>query len=144
MEKISLYKKVVIFVLAFIGFLTTIKLAVIYYDANFNPYALPSFCSVNNFIDCDGIAKTTESQFFGVPLAYWGMFFYLFVIVLLFAEKLKNIRLLKFLEVFKNPLDYIALLGIFSFIVSMTLLCVSLFSIEKLWYIDLVVCSWYS
>lgn len=132
MEKISLYKKVVIFVLAFIGFLTTIKLAVIYYDANFNPYALPSFCSVNNFIDCDGIAKTTESQFFGVPLAYWGMFFYLFVIVLLFAEKLKNIRLLKFLEVFKNPLDYIALLGIFSFIVSMTLLCVSLFSIEKL------------
>ena len=24
---------------------------------------LSSFCSVNDFIDCDGIAKTTESQF---------------------------------------------------------------------------------
>ena len=64
---------------AFIGFLTTIKLAMIYYDVNFNEYALPSFCSVNDFIDCDGIAKTTESQFLGVPLAYWGMFFSAFI-----------------------------------------------------------------
>lgn len=132
MEKGNFVKKILIFILAFIGFLTTIKLAVIYYDANFNPYALPSFCSVNEFIDCDGIAKTTESQFFGVPLAYWGMFFYCFVIVLLFADKLKNIVIFKFMEVFKNPLDYIALLGIFSFIISMILLGLSLVEIKKL------------
>ena len=132
MEKSTIVKKIIILILAFIGFLTTIKLAIIYYDANFNPYALPSFCSVNEFIDCDGIAKTTESQFFGVPLAYWGMLFYLFVIVLLFADKLKSIIIFKFLEVFKNPLDYIALLGIFSFIISMILLGLSLFEIKKL------------
>lgn len=132
MEKSSFIKKVLIFVLSFIGFLTTIKLAIIYYDVNFNEYALPSFCSVNEFIDCDGIAKTTESQFFGVPLAYWGMFFYIFVIILLFADKLKNIKLFKFLEVFKNPFDYISLLGIFSFCVSLILLGLSLFEINKL------------
>ena len=80
MEKSNLIRKIFILIIAFVGFLTTIKLAMIYYDANFNLYALPSFCSVNDFIDCDGIAKTTESQFLGVPLAYWGMFFYLFVI----------------------------------------------------------------
>jgi len=132
MEKTTKLKMIFIFILSLIGFITTIKLAMIYYDANFNPYALASFCSINDFIDCDGIAKTTESQFFGVPLAYWGMFFYLFVIVLLFANKLKNIIIFKFLEVFKNPLDYISLLGIFSFCISMLLLCVSLFEIKKL------------
>lgn len=125
-------KKLWIFIIALIGFITTIKLAVIYYDANFNPYALPSFCNVNDFIDCDGIAKTTESQFFGVPLAYWGLFLYSFIFILLIADKLKNFRLLKFMEVFKNPLDYIGALGIISFTISMILLCVSLFEIQKL------------
>lgn len=125
-------KKIFIALIAIIGFLTTIKLAFIYYDANFNNYALPSFCSINSFIDCDGIARTTESQFLGVPLAYWGMFFYLFVLLLLAADKLKNFKLFKFLEVFKNPYDYIASLGLFSFAVSITLLIISLFEINKL------------
>ena len=132
MDKTEKIKTIAIFLLSFIGFLTTIKLAMIYYDANFNPYALPSFCSIDDFIDCDGIAKTTESQFFGVPLAYWGMFFYLFVMVLLFADKLKNVIIFRFLEVFKNPMEYISLLGIFSFGVSMLLLGLSLLEIKKL------------
>ena len=122
-------KKIIILILALIGFITTIKLAIIYYNANFNPYAVPSFCTVNAFIDCDGVAKTNESQFFGIPLAYWGLFLYSFIMMLLAAPKLKNFKLLKFLEVFKNPLDYIASLGIISFVISITLLCVSLFEI---------------
>ena len=125
-------RKITVSVLALIGFVTTIKLAVIYYNANFNPYALASFCSVNDFIDCDGIAKTTESQFFGVPLAFWGLFLYSFIFLMLLSPKLKNFRLLKFLEVFKNPLSYISMLGLISFIISMILLCVSLFEIHKL------------
>lgn len=125
-------KKIAVFVLALIGFITTIKLAIIYYDANFNPYALSSFCSINEFIDCDGIAKTTESQFWGIPLAYWGMFLYAFMFLMLFVDKLKNIKFLKFLEVFKHPLDYIAMLGLISFVISMILLFLSLFEIKKL------------
>lgn len=125
-------KKIIILILALIGFITTIKLAIIYYNANFNPYAVPSFCTVNAFIDCDGVAKTNESQFFGIPLAYWGLFLYSFIMMLLAAPKLKNFKLLRFLEVFKNPLDYIASLGIISFLISITLLCVSLFEIKKL------------
>lgn len=125
-------KKILIAILALIGFITTIDLAYIYFNANFNPYALSSFCSVSEFIDCDGIARTTESQFFGVPLAYWGMCFYLFVLLLLVADKLKNFKLLKFLEVFKNPMAYIASLGLISFVISMVLLSISLFEIQKL------------
>lgn len=125
-------KKILIGSIALIGIVTTIKLAIIYYNANFNPYSLPSFCSVNEFIDCDNVAKTTESQFFGVPLALWGMFLYAFILLMLFAEKLKNYRLLKFLEVFKNPYSYIGALGLISFVISMILLGVSLFEIKKL------------
>ena len=44
-------KKVAIGVISLIGIITTIKLAIIYYNANFNPYALASFCSINEFID---------------------------------------------------------------------------------------------
>lgn len=125
-------KKLSISLIALIGLITTIKLAIIYYNANFNPYALSSFCSINDFIDCDGIAKTTESQFFGIPLAYWGMFLYAFIFLMLFVDKLKNIKFLKFLEVFKNPYSYIAALGVISFTISMILLCLSLFEIKKL------------
>lgn len=127
-----LLKKILIAFFAFIGFLTTIKLAIIYYDANFNPYALPSFCSINNFVDCDGVAQTIHSQFFGIPLAYWGMFLYLFIIFLVFVDKIKNIKFLSFLEVFKNPLIYISALGIISFLISMVLAGVSVFEIKKI------------
>ena len=51
---------------------------------------------------------------------------------MLFVDKLKNFKLLKFLEVFKNPLDYITALGLISFTISIILLCVSLFEIHKL------------
>ena len=125
-------KKVIIGTLTAVGILTTIKLALIYYNANFNPYALSSFCSINDFIDCDGIAQTDESQFFGIPLAYWGLFLYCFMTIMLFVDKLKNITLLKFLEVFKNPYSYIAALGLISFTISIILLCLSLFEIKKL------------
>ena len=125
-------KKILIGSIAFIGIITTIKLAIIYYNANFNPYSLPSFCSVNEFIDCDNVAKTSESQFFGVPLALWGMFLYAFILLMLFAEKLKNHKFLKFLEVFKNPYAYIGALGLISFAISMILLGISLFEIKKL------------
>ena len=136
MEKINI-RKIIVFILALIGFITSIKLAMIYYDVNFNAYALPSFCSIDDFIDCDGVAKTNESQFFGIPLAYWGIFLYSFIFLMLAANKLKdfkifNFRLFKFMEVFKNPLSYIGMLGLISFAISMTLLCVSLFGIHKL------------
>lgn len=119
-------------VLIFIGIILTIDLAYIYYQANFNEYALPSFCVVNDFVDCDGVARTIESQFLGVPLAYWGLFMYSFMLMLLAVDWLKKIPFLKFLEVFKNKFHYIAALGLISFIISMCLLCVSLFDIHKL------------
>ena len=132
MNKENTQKTLIILFLVILGFIVTVDLAYIYYQANFNNYALPSFCTINNFIDCDGVARTTESQFLGIPLAYWGMFLYVFMGVMLFVDKLKKIPFLKFLEVFKNKFHYIASLGIISFTISMILLCVSFFGIKKL------------
>ncbi|MDD3437189.1 MAG: vitamin K epoxide reductase family protein [Candidatus Gastranaerophilales bacterium] len=125
-------KKIFIIFFAVVGFFTTVKLAIIYYDTNFNPYALPSFCSVNQFIDCDGVAQTTHSQFFGVPLACWGLGLYLFIIFLVFVDKLQQIEFLGFLKVFKNPLEYICALGFISFAISMILAGISIFEIKKI------------
>ena len=112
-------KHISLILLTLIALATTIKLAFIYYSANYDMYSLPSFCSVSEFVDCDGVAKSNYSQFFGIPLAYWGLFLYVIILFLLFVDKLKNIKFLKFLEVFKNPYAYISTLGSISFFVSM-------------------------
>ena len=119
-------------ILAITGLALSIKLALIYYTANYDRYALSSFCSINDFIDCDGAARSTVSQFLGIPLAYWGIFFYVTVIFLTFVDKLKNISFLKFLEVFKEPKAYITFLGVVAFLCSMSLAFISLYGIKKL------------
>lgn len=131
-SKKILFKNIALWLLMLLGFGLTIYLAYVYYEANFNQYALPSACAISDFMDCDAVARTTESQFFGVPLAYWGMFLYSFMMMLMCVDRLKKLPLLKFLEVFKNKYHYIASLGVISFTISMILLCVSLFGIKKL------------
>lgn len=125
-------KKLIIQILALVGLGLTIDLAYIYYTANYDKYALSSFCSINEFVDCDGAAKSVYSQFLGIPLAYWGMFFYLIILFLTFVDKLKNVRFLKFLEVFKEPKAYISTLGTIAFLCSMILAGLSVFKINKI------------
>lgn len=88
----KLSKRIALTLIALLGFITSIKLTIIYFDVNFNPYALSSFCSVNEFIDCDGVAKTTHSQFFGIPLAIWGLFLYFIFIFFTYVDKIKKIK----------------------------------------------------
>ena len=131
-------KKLGIQILSLVGIIITIKLACIYYVANFQKYALSSFCSINDFIDCDGAARSILAQFWGIPLAYWGLFFYVTVLFLTFVDKLKNVKIFGFLKVFKNPMSYIAFLGIVAFVVSMVLAGMSLFKINKLCILCLI------
>ena len=119
-------------ILALIGLGLAIKLAFIYYSANYDNYALSSFCSINDFIDCDGAAKTNTAQFLGIPLAYWGIFFYITILFLTFVDRLKQVKWLKFLEVFKNPLAYMTFLGTIAFLISMILAGISVFGIHKI------------
>ena len=125
-------KKILIGILIAAGIALCVKLGIIYYNANFNPYALGSFCSFNDLIDCDGVAKTNFSHFAGIPLFAWGMFLYLLFTVMLLSPKLKEYKYLRFLEVFKNPYSYIFVLSSIAFCVSMTLAGISIFVINKI------------
>ena len=56
-------KKLAIQILTFVGLLLSVKLACIYYVANYEKYALSSFCSINDFVDCDGAADQRYRNF---------------------------------------------------------------------------------
>ncbi len=130
--KLTKAKRIWLTVIALIGLLTSIKLTVIFYESNYNPYALNSFCSINSLIDCDGVAKTSHAVFFGVPLAIWGLILYSFILFMTYVDKLKKIKFLTFLEVFKNPPSYIFAIGILAFFISMTLAFISIYEIKKI------------
>ncbi|MFA6989725.1 MAG: vitamin K epoxide reductase family protein [Candidatus Gastranaerophilaceae bacterium] len=118
--------------IAILGLITTIKLTLIYINANFVIGAQPSFCAINDYIDCDAVAKSQFSYFLGVPNSIWGMLFYLFILFLSIVDKIKKIPLFKFTEVFKNPQSYIFCLSIISIIVSLFLAWISSIVIHKL------------
>ena len=115
-----------------IGLILTIELIRVYYMANFVEGAAPSFCAINETIDCDAVARTNFSLFLGVPNAIWGFLFYSFVLVLYYAKKLKEVKIFKFLEVFEHPKTYIHLLSIALFLVDITLGYISTMVIGKI------------
>lgn len=126
----KLQKQWIIFVLALIGLGLSIELAVVYFNANMSKTALPSVCAINDFVDCDAVARSYHSQFAGIPFAWWGIALYLFIILMTFVDKL-NAKFKTPLQVFKNSLQYLSALGLISFCISMTLACVSIFEIKK-------------
>ncbi len=125
-------KTIFISIFATIGLLLTIELAIIFFKVNFNEQFSASFCSVNNLIDCDGVAKTNYSMFLGIPLALWGMAFYLLTLFLNFVHLIQNKFKNTIFDVFKNPKSYIATLGLISFAISICLATISIFKINKI------------
>ncbi len=125
-------KRILLTILPLIGLALSIELCLVYYNANFAVDAKPSICAINDSMDCDGVARTPYSQFFGVPLAIWGVILYLFFLFMTYVDKLQNIKFLGFLKVFKNPTSYIFVVGLISFILSMILGCISVFKIDSI------------
>lgn len=131
MEKFKT-KNISSIILSIIGLLVSIKLCLIYYKVNFTSSTTPSFCSINSFIDCDGAARTPYSQLLGVPLSLWGVLMYLFLLFIFYVPELKQSKYLKFLEVFKNPDSYAALLSILYSAGSLVMAGISLFVIHEI------------
>ena len=124
-------KRIGITILSLIGLALSIELCIVFYKANFLQNAAPSICAINDAFDCDGVAKTQYSQFLGVPLSLWGVLLYLFFLFMTYVDKIKNIKFLGFLNVFKNPTSYIFCIGILSFIISMILGGISVLKINS-------------
>ncbi len=118
--------------LSLIGLALAIELCVVYYNVNFAQNAAPSICAINESMNCDSVAATEYSQFLGVPLSLWGVCLYLFVLFMTFVDKIKNIKFLGFLSVFKNQTCYIFCISLLSFVISMILAGISLFKIHSI------------
>ena len=125
-------KTIIIAILAVLGLILTVELSVIFFKVNFNEQYSASFCSVSSLIDCDGVAKTNYSMFLGIPLAIWGMLFYLLTLFLNFVNLIQNKFKNTIFDVFKNPKSYIATLGLLSFCISICLAIISIFKINKI------------
>lgn len=122
----------VILILALIGVALCLDLAYIFYKTNFLDVFVPSFCSVSNLIDCDGVAQTSYSLSFGVPNALWGLFVYSIILMLLFVDRIQAKFKNSIFNVFKNPRSYIATISLLTFALSMILAFISIFKINKI------------
>ncbi len=124
-------KRIAITILSLIGLALSIELCIVFYNANFVTDAAPSICAISETMDCDSVARTSYSQFLGIPLSLWGVFLYLFFLFMTYVDKIKNIKFLRFLSVFKNPTSYIFCVATLSFIISIILGCISVFKINS-------------
>jgi protein-disulfide isomerase/uncharacterized membrane protein len=131
MEKL-LKNNLVILIFALLGVITSLKLCLIYYHANFIGGDPSSFCVINETLDCDAVARTEFSHFLGVPLSLWGLLFYISVIFLAKVDFLKKIKHLNFLEIFKHPKSYIFCISVFATAISVLLAMLSHFQIHKI------------
>jgi len=123
----SRLNRIFIALIAVTGVIISIQLINVYYNANFNPDVAPSFCAVNEFIDCDAVAETEYSRFLNVPLALWGLGFYSFILLI----ALFPFHKFEIFRDFKHPKSYIFVLATLSVIVSLFLFYISYFIIEK-------------
>lgn len=126
-------RNILIFILSILGLAVSVKLSQIYFDANFLHGSTGNFCSINSVVDCNGIAQTKYASFLGIPLAVYGVLFYIAIIGLLFMDKLiAKFNFLKHFEDFTHPLQYIHLMAIFSVFVAITLSFISHFILHKI------------
>ena len=121
-----------ILILILIGIGLCIELGLIFYKTNFLSFYEPSFCTVSDLIDCDGVARTSYSVSMGVPNALWGLILYVVMLMLLFVDRIQAKFKNTIFDVFKNPRSYIATLGVISFVISMVLAFISIFEIKKI------------
>ncbi|WP_448874572.1 vitamin K epoxide reductase/DsbA family protein [Desulfobulbus propionicus] len=76
---------------ALLGLSTSLYLAYTHYknhtDINFS-----SFCAITQAINCDTVAQSSWSIFWGIPIAIWGVFFYTLFLLIIFPLQKQNER----------------------------------------------------
>ncbi len=72
-------------------FFATAGLLIALYSAhshyqNYTDPLYSSFCAISKAINCDTVAQSPWSILFGIPVAWWGVLFYLFFLLILLTE----------------------------------------------------------
>jgi len=121
------HQKCILFLLGLLGLIVSVELTYVFYSANFLTGAGPSFCTINNVIDCDAVARTKEALFLGIPWSIYGLFFY----SLIMGLSVFPFEKFDFFKKFKNPNSYIFCFSSLSLVYSLYLWIVSSFIIQK-------------
>ena len=58
---------------------------------NYTDPLYSSFCAISKSINCDTVAQSPWSILFGIPVAWWGVLFYLFFLLILLTESKYNL-----------------------------------------------------
>ncbi|MDD3149473.1 MAG: vitamin K epoxide reductase family protein [Candidatus Gastranaerophilales bacterium] len=120
-------------ILAITGILFAGELTIVYYNANFAPDSSPSFCVVDETINCDDVARVPESRFLGIPNSLYGILFYLFVLVFAILELFKDKPFVKkYTQTLQNPISYIFCISSAALVVSLFLAFISHYVIHKI------------
>ncbi|MBF0104749.1 MAG: vitamin K epoxide reductase family protein [Deltaproteobacteria bacterium] len=84
-----------IVVTAALGIAVCIYLTHIHFKVHTGDDAYSSICNINAEYNCDAVAASEWSIFFGIPVSLWGLLFYLgclgFSLVKLLTKKLQNL-----------------------------------------------------
>ncbi|WP_446009459.1 vitamin K epoxide reductase/DsbA family protein [Candidatus Electrothrix sp.] len=77
-------------------FFATAGLLIALYSAhshyqNYTDPLYSSFCAISKAINCDTVAQSPWSIMLGVPVAWWGVLFYLFFLLILLTEDRRNL-----------------------------------------------------
>lgn len=74
-------RKYSLFILSILGIVISIYLLIIHYSN------VPIACPQTNFINCDLVLKSSYAVLFGIPMPFYGMFF--FIVTLFFLKRIK-------------------------------------------------------
>jgi protein-disulfide isomerase/uncharacterized membrane protein len=122
------FDRIVLSFISIIGLIISIESTIVYINANFNPYAAPSFCTIDSVIDCDGVARSSYARFLEIPFSVWGLGFYFLILGILWFP-FNKFRIFK---EFRHPKGYIFTLATLSLLPTITLWYISSFILEKL------------
>ena len=124
-------------ILIFCGLADSIYLTVSHYR-NYTDFAYKSFCAVSKSLNCDTVAQSPYSIFFGVPLAVWGIIGYCFLalfLIFVWDKRDEKKRIWTLLLIFSIIFSIISIvLAVIStiYIHSYCIMCVVVFGINFL------------
>ncbi len=75
-----------------LGIATSLYLTITHYK-NYTDPEFSSFCAISKAINCDTVAQSPWSILFDIPVSVWGVFGYLFFLILLLNAKNQKVTL---------------------------------------------------
>ncbi len=89
-QRQGLLAPALVVVLSLAGLVGSVYLLDVFYQVRLGSASGDSFCTVSETVNCEKVAASEYSLFLGVPLALWGILFYVWLLTLTGAKVLRR------------------------------------------------------